>query len=83
MVVDEALSVGDANFKKKCKNAIRKIIEKGTTVLYVSHSPQGVKEICDRAIYLVKGKVVFDGPVEEALEIYEQQNAKKPPAKKA
>ena len=83
LVVDEALSVGDANFKKKCKAAIADIIKKGTTVLYVSHSPQGVKEICTRAIYLVKGKVAFDGPVDEALTMYEKQNAKKPPAKKA
>ena len=82
LVVDEALSVGDANFKKKCKAAIAAIIKKGTTVLYVSHSPEGVKEICHRAIYLVKGKMVFDGPVEEALKVYAEHNTKKAPAKK-
>lgn len=77
LVVDEALSVGDASFKKKCKEAIAEIIQKGTTVLYVSHSPADVRKICTRAIYLVKGQVVFDGDVEEALTIYEQQNAGK------
>ena len=77
LVVDEALSVGGASFKKKCKVAIADIIKKGTTVLYVSHSPSGVREICTRAIYLVKGKVVFDGPVDEALKVYEEQNAGK------
>ena len=82
LVVDEALSVGDANFKKKCKRAIADIIKKGTTVLYVSHSPEGVKEICHRAIYLIKGKVVFDGPVEDALAIYAENNSKKAPPKK-
>ena len=77
LVVDEALSVGDARFKRKCKDAIGEIIKKGTTVLYVSHSPADVRKICTRAIYLVKGQVVFDGDVEEALTIYEQQNAGK------
>ena len=77
LVVDEALSVGDASFKKKCKEAIAEIIQKGTTVLYVSHSPADVRKICTRAIYLVKGQVVFDGDVEEALTIYEKQNAGK------
>ena len=46
-------------------------------MLYVSHSPADVRKICTRAIYLVKGQVVFDGDVEEALTIYEQQNAGK------
>ena len=77
LVVDEALSVGDARFKRKCKDAIGEIIKKGTTVLYVSHSPADVRKICTRAIYLVMGQVVFDGDVEEALTIYEQQNAGK------
>lgn len=77
LVVDEALSVGDANFKKKCKKAINDLIKKDTTVLYVSHSPSGVREICNRAIYLIKGKMVFDGNVDEALQIYEANNAKK------
>lgn len=70
LVVDEALSVGDKTFKKKCKNKISEIIKSGTTVLYVSHSMDGVKEICPRAIYLKKGKVVFDGDVDEALALY-------------
>lgn len=70
LVVDEALSVGDNSFKKKCKNKISEIIKSGTTVLYVSHSMDGVKEICPRAIYLKKGRVVFDGDVDEALARY-------------
>lgn len=70
LVVDEALSVGDKSFKKKCKEKISEIIKSGTTVLYVSHSMDGVKEICPRAIYLKKGKVVFDGNVDEALALY-------------
>lgn len=70
MVIDEALSVGDKSFKKKCKNKIAEIIKSGKTVLYVSHSMEGVREICPRAIYLKKGKVVFDGDVNDALALY-------------
>lgn len=71
LVVDEALSVGDASFKKKCKDKINDIINSGTTVLYVSHNQASVAEICDRAIFLKKGELLFDGNVEEAYEMYQ------------
>ncbi len=81
LVVDEALAVGDASFKKKCKAKINEIIESGTTVLYVSHSADSVKEICKRSIYLKKGQVIFDGPTDETLQVYhdakEAESAKK------
>ena len=70
LVVDEALSVGDAAFKKKCKNKIAELIKSGVTVLFVSHSMEGVSEICQRAIYLKKGTVVYDGDVATAFEMY-------------
>ncbi len=70
LVVDEALSVGDASFKRKCKDKIKDIMQKGTTVLYVSHNADSVKEICPRAIYLKKGTIIHDGPTAETLEIY-------------
>lgn len=77
LVVDEALAVGDASFKKKCKNKIKEIISAGTTVLYVSHSAASVKEICPRSIFLKKGTVIFDGPTEETLKVYEKSKKKK------
>ena len=77
LVVDEALAVGDASFKKKCKNKIKEIIAAGTTVLYVSHSAPSVKEICPRSIFLKKGTVIFDGPTEETLKVYEESKMKK------
>ena len=81
LVVDEALAVGDASFKRKCKDKIKEIMGNGTTVLYVSHSADSVKEICPRSIYLRKGTVIFDGPTEETLKVYqeykESQKAKK------
>lgn len=70
LVVDEALSVGDASFKKKCKDKINEIIQSGTTVLYVSHNKESVKEICNRAIFLKKGELLFDGDVDGAYEMY-------------
>ena len=77
LVVDEALSVGDNAFKKKCKDAIKDLIARGTTVLYVSHNADSVQEVCRRAIYLKKGKLVFDGSVEQALERYRVDNPPK------
>lgn len=77
LVVDEALAVGDATFKKKCKNKIKEIISAGTTVLYVSHSAASVKEICPRSIFLKKGTIIFDGPTEETLKVYEESKKKK------
>ena len=81
LVVDEALAVGDASFKKKCKDKIKEIIGAGTTVLYVSHSADSVREICPRSIYLRKGTVIFDGPTAETLKVYqdykEEQKKKK------
>lgn len=70
LVIDEALAVGDAAFQTKCKNKIKELISQNVTVIFVSHSKNGVKEICKRAIYLKKGTVVFDGDVDEALKIY-------------
>ncbi len=70
LVIDEALSVGDAKFKAKCNKKIHELIESGVTVLFVSHSVNAVKETCNRAIYLKKGKILFDGDVETALEMH-------------
>ena len=81
LVVDEALAVGDASFKRKCKDKIKSIISAGTTVLYVSHNADSVKEICPRAIYLRKGTVICDGKTEDTLKVYhdykESQKKKK------
>lgn len=70
LVVDEALAVGDASFKAKCKNKIREIIENGVTVLYVSHNAASVIELCERSIYMKKGKMIFDGPSKETHLVY-------------
>lgn len=71
LVVDEALSVGDNTFKQKCKNKIKELIKQNVTVLYVSHS-KDITEICNRAIFLQQGRIVFDGNIEEAIQAYEK-----------
>ncbi|MBQ0098903.1 MAG: ABC transporter ATP-binding protein [Oscillospiraceae bacterium] len=71
LVVDEALSVGDASFKKKCKAKINEIINMGTTVLYVSHNKDSVLEVCKKAIFMKKGELLFCGDVKEAFELYQ------------
>lgn len=82
LVIDEALSVGDANFKEKCQLKIKELIEGDTTVIFVSHSVKSVKDICTRAIYLKNGKVMFDGDVDVALEKYSKSENAKPAKKK-
>jgi len=73
LVIDEALSVGDADFKKKCNRKIKELISQGVTVLFVSHSNNAIKDTCDRAIYLKGGKVAFDGDIDKAFELYNQK----------
>ena len=71
LLVDEILAVGDAKFQRKCIDRIRRIQSEGRTIAVVSHDKATVKDICDRAIFLWKGCVVFDGDPETAFKIYE------------
>ncbi|MBF0336713.1 MAG: ABC transporter ATP-binding protein [Nitrospirae bacterium] len=70
LVVDEALSVGDIFFQQKCFRAIRRIIDEGTTCLFVSHDMEAVRFLCDRAVILKSGEVDFIGPAVEAINKY-------------
>ena len=71
LIVDEALSVGDEEFKKKCTRKINEIIEKdNVTLLFVTHSANVAKEFCKRGIVMKKGKIVCDTSIEEAIENY-------------
>jgi len=63
LIIDEALSVGDARFVAKCMKRIKEIQERGTTILFVSHDVGVVRTLCDRAIWLDKGTLVEDGEV--------------------
>lgn len=73
MIVDEVLSVGDYAFQQKCMARMAKMLEGGTTLLFVSHSIENVKELCDHAIWLNKGEVVKCGDVTEICNAYMKQ----------
>lgn len=77
LIVDEALSVGDAYFQHKSFARIRQFREAGTTLLLVSHDRSAIISICDRAILLSDGLVRKDGPPEEVLDLYNALIAEK------
>ncbi len=71
MIMDEVLAVGDMAFQKKCLTKMRSAAKvDGRTVLYVSHNMNTIRTLCDRCIVLDKGRVVFEGDVDQAIEIY-------------
>jgi ABC-2 type transport system ATP-binding protein len=71
LLVDEVLAVGDAPFRAKCAEKLKELADRGVTMMVVSHSKSQVKELCTRGILIRKGKVVFDGPIDEAVELLE------------
>ena len=79
MIMDEVLSVGDMAFQKKCLDKMRDAAKvDGRTVLYVSHNMNTIRQLCDRCIVLSKGKVIFDGNVEDAIDVYIGQGIETP-----
>jgi ABC-type multidrug transport system ATPase subunit len=75
LLIDEVLSVGDAQFREKSFNSIHKIIrDKDTTVVIVSHSMGQLEAICDNVIWLEKGRVITQGNRLEVLDLYSQYN---------
>ncbi len=77
LIVDEALSVGDAYFQHKCIRRIREYRDLGTTLLFVSHDPGAVKSLCKRAILLDGGNIVRDGVPDTVLDYYNSVIARK------
>ena len=74
LVVDEILSVGDYQFQQKCYGRMREMLDGGTTLLYVSHDINSVRELCDHAIWLEKGRVRKSGLVGEVCDEYMRMN---------
>jgi lipopolysaccharide transport system ATP-binding protein len=69
LIIDEALSVGDAYFQHKSFNRIREFRSLGTTLLIVSHDKAVIQAVCDRAVLLNAGEVAMEGPSAERLEL--------------
>lgn len=70
LIVDEALSVGDARFQLKCFNRLQQLRDKKTTVLLVSHDTNTITSLCDRAIILENGRIAVEGSAKRVSMIY-------------
>ena len=73
LIVDEALSVGDKEFRKKCRKKVNEIIERdNVTLVFVTHSTETAREFCRRGIVMKKGEMVYDSNIDDAIAFYEQ-----------
>ena len=70
LLIDEILSVGDQHFQEKCFNKMRELKKEGKTMVFVTHSLESVRNLCDRAIWLYNGKVRMDGNTDEVVNEY-------------
>ncbi len=70
LLIDEILSVGDEHFQNKCFEKMKQLKEQGKTMVFVTHSMQSVKNLCNRAIWLCDGKIKMDGNTDEVVDAY-------------
>ena len=70
LLIDEILSVGDQHFQEKCFNKMRELKKEGKTMVFVTHSMESVKNLCDRAVWLYNGKIRMDGNTDEVVNEY-------------
>jgi ABC-2 type transport system ATP-binding protein len=73
LILDEVLAVGDRKFRKKSEKKVMSMFDKGVTVLFVSHSIEQVKRLCNKAILLEHGQIIASGDIEEVARIYEEK----------
>lgn len=71
LIVDEILSVGDADFQEKSRSRMLELMSGGTTVLFVSHSLEQIREMCDRVVWLEHGEVKMVGATKEVCDVYQ------------
>lgn len=72
LLLDEIFAVGDEGFQEKSKKTMRRFVDEGRTIVFVSHSSESVREMCTRACVLSEGRKVFDGDVAEGLALYHE-----------
>ena len=77
LIVDEVLAVGDMNFQKKCYDYLYRLKRNGTSVILVSHSIGAIWAVCDRGMFMHKGRVVVAGTVQDIVRAYDEQNAER------
>jgi len=73
LIADEILSVGDYAFQEKCEKRMAQLLENGTTVIFVSHSIEQVKRMCNKATWLEHGKVIMTGDAETVCDAYSKK----------
>ena len=71
LIVDEILAVGDEAFQQKSKKRMKELMSGGTTVLFVSHSLEQIREMCDRVVWLDHGNVIMIDKSEKVCSVYE------------
>ncbi|TAK69112.1 MAG: ABC transporter ATP-binding protein [Actinomycetota bacterium] len=74
LLIDEALSTGDANFQRRSQERIEELRDEAGTVIIVSHALTSIRENCNRGVWLNQGKILMQGEVEEVLEAYENRD---------
>jgi ABC-type polysaccharide/polyol phosphate transport system ATPase subunit len=72
LLLDEIFAVGDEEFQKQCRRTLDQFLSDGKTILFVSHSSASVRDVCQRVCLLEHGHLLFDGPVDDGLEAYQQ-----------
>ncbi len=70
LLVDEVLAVGDRAFREKCYARIQELLDGGRTLFFVSHSERDLRRFCTRGLYLNKGRLALDGPIDDVLARY-------------
>jgi ABC-2 type transport system ATP-binding protein len=75
ILVDEVLAVGDRGFREKCYRRIEELLTGGRTLFFVSHNEKEMRRFCTRGLYLDKGTLVLDGPIDEVLALYNKDYA--------
>jgi ABC-2 type transport system ATP-binding protein len=78
ILVDEVLAVGDKAFREKCYRRIEELLAGGRTLFFVSHNERDLRRFCTRGLYLDKGALVLDAPINEVLAQYNAEYGVKP-----
>jgi ABC-type polysaccharide/polyol phosphate transport system ATPase subunit len=82
LILDEILSVGDQSFKEKSYKKIKEFFKQGKTILFVSHSLESIKGLCNRAILINKGELLMDDEPAKVVQYYREKIIKRPQAKR-
>lgn len=72
LLVDEVLAVGDLAFRNKCQLRIQELKKRGVAIIFVSHNLHAISHVCSRAIAIEKGQILYDGEVEQAIDLYRE-----------